>query len=127
MLWRTGPCASRYRSSRLIYGRGRYGHHGDIRPPVSETTVPKPGATIMATLGHTQTTGVNAKRVTMIGRREFIAGLGGAAAAWPLAARAQQRALPLVGFLSDGSFELRREAVSAFHRGLAERGYVDGR
>src|SRR5262249_41381650 len=64
MLLRAGSCAPRYRSSRLIYARGRYGHHGDIRSPVSKTTHPEPGATIMTTLAHTKTTGVNAKHVT---------------------------------------------------------------
>src|SRR5215467_16123530 len=65
MLWPACPCASRYRSSRLIYGRGRYGHHGDIRSPVSETTHPEPGATIMTSLAHTPTAGVDAKRATI--------------------------------------------------------------
>jgi putative tryptophan/tyrosine transport system substrate-binding protein len=59
-------------------------------------------------------------------RRDFIAGLGGAMA-WPLAARAQQRALPVIGFLSDGSLETRRDYLAVFLRGLAETGYVEGR
>jgi len=59
-------------------------------------------------------------------RREFIALLG-AAAAWPPAARAQQRAMPVIGFLSGATFETMREYVVAFHRGLADAGFVEGR
>jgi putative tryptophan/tyrosine transport system substrate-binding protein len=59
-------------------------------------------------------------------RREFIAGLGGAAA-WPVAAWAQQPAIPVIGYLSDGSRETRRDYLAPFLRGLAEIGYVEGR
>jgi putative ABC transport system substrate-binding protein len=62
----------------------------------------------------------------MIGRRDFITLLG-SAAAWPLAARAQQQALPVIGYLGDQTLESRRDRVSAFHRGLADIGYVEGR
>jgi len=58
-------------------------------------------------------------------RREFIAGLGGAAAAWPAVARAQQPVLPVIGWLSASTSE--RHLVDAFHRGLAEIGYAEGR
>jgi len=62
-----------------------------------------------------------------IARRKFLATLGGAATAWPLAARAQHGAMPVIGCLGGLSRDTYAPRLAAFHKGLGETGYVDGR
>jgi putative ABC transport system substrate-binding protein len=59
-------------------------------------------------------------------RRKFITLLGGAAASWPLAASAQQRTMPLIGYLDPRSHDATRESQNAFRRGLKDSGFVEG-
>jgi putative tryptophan/tyrosine transport system substrate-binding protein len=60
-------------------------------------------------------------------RRDFIAALGGAAAGWPVVARSQQQVVPVVGLLRFQPLDSMGDPISAFYRGLAESGYVEGR
>ena len=70
--------------------------------------------------------GVNAVEGEHMRRREVIILIGGGAATWPLASRAQP-AMPIVGFLNGASYDLSKHLVRAFHEGLRETGYVEGR
>jgi hypothetical protein len=61
-----------------------------------------------------------------IGRRKFLATLGGASAAWPLTARAQQAAMPVIGYLNNGSPESDVPRLTGLRRGLNPTGYIEG-
>src|SRR5215467_13043818 len=60
-------------------------------------------------------------------RRSFLTLLGGAAASWPVVARAQQPAMPVIGYLHPGAPEGEVDNLAAFHKGLGEAGYAEGR
>ena len=60
-------------------------------------------------------------------RREFIKVIGGGVAAWPLLASAQQSTMPVIGYIGTGSRESDAFRLPAFHQGLTESGYVEGR
>src|SRR5262245_45658696 len=62
----------------------------------------------------------------MIRRREFVTLLGIAAVVWPLAAHAQRRSLPVIGYIDSQSFEVSDEARREFRQGLKDSGFVDG-
>jgi putative ABC transport system substrate-binding protein len=62
-----------------------------------------------------------------VNRRAFIAGIGAAVAAWPLAMRAQQPSMPVIGMLSGAAASVYVLMVTAFRQGLSESGYVEGR
>src|SRR5262249_20191763 len=61
-----------------------------------------------------------------IGRRRFLAAVGGAAAAWPRAARGQQAAMPVIGVLHGQAPDANADRLRGFHRGLKDSGYVEG-
>jgi putative tryptophan/tyrosine transport system substrate-binding protein len=62
-----------------------------------------------------------------IGRRKFLATLGGAVVAWPLGARAQQQPMPVIGYLNNGSPESDVPRLTGLRRGLSQTGYIEGR
>jgi ABC-type uncharacterized transport system substrate-binding protein len=72
------------------------------------------------------TSGGSGRMAIHIRRREFIFTLGGAAAAWPLAASAQQVAMPVIGFLHGASPVAWADELRGFHRGLKDAGFVEG-
>src|SRR5262249_52704262 len=66
-------------------------------------------------------------RVHLMRRREFVTLLGGGVVGWPLAARAQQPAMPVIGYLGPGAPEVSAYLLRTFRQGLSEAGFVEGR
>src|SRR5262249_42748390 len=76
---------------------------------------------------HLRTLAREGRMTVTIRRRELLAALGGAAAAWPLTARAQQPAMPVVGFLRNSAPDDSGEALAAMGQGVKQTGYVEGK
>src|SRR5262249_38467172 len=122
----TGPC-SQLPSSVILAPRARPRHNAKC-PPIPSCFAVRPCSRRSSWRGIVPFTHLTREgRMTgTIGRRELLAALGGAAVAWPLAARAQQPALPGIGVLYHQSAEPFAHRLRAFRQGLKETGYVEG-
>src|SRR5262249_3888571 len=113
---------------RLVGRAGQAGIH-DLRAPPARAEC-RPVRTARSWRGIVSFTHLarEGRMTVTIRRRELLAALGGTAVAWPLAARAQQPSMPVIGFLSSASPNLSGYAIRlrAFRQGLKEAGYVEG-
>src|SRR3954464_4801453 len=138
---RKAPCGGVCRGGRSGVGGAKGGGQGEYAPAKHVCHrrwsvygnlcrhTPEAGA-VWGKAARTDLGGGRAMKCTslpLLRRREFITLLGGAAVAWPVTARAQQPAMPVIGFLHGTSPEARRAEVAEFHRGLSKISYVEGR
>ena len=107
------------------------GHHRPDRIPQRSSLLPHGGVLSFrseARIAPTSNSGpIGLPRGDPMKRRDFITVLGGAAAVWPLAARSQQAAIPVIGFLGSEAPELYASRLRVFREGLGETGFVEGR